>query len=133
MRLALAMKFRKVCVGHLKGTMVKIRFAKVATKDAAMNDPTPNFAQWILLLSLAVYGLWIAIKGWQQFRDPDGVKPFGLGWMTDWSQEHPTGEHSEPPKDSWSYSGFVRFWGLLLMIAGGAALLLPLFILLITR
>ena len=99
-----------------------------------MNDPAPNFAQWILLLSLAVYGLWIVIKGWQQFRHPDAVKPFGLGWRIDWSrQEHPTGEHSELQKDTWSYSGFVRFWGLLLMIAGGAALLLPLFILLITR
>lgn len=98
-----------------------------------MNNPTPNIVQWILLLSLAVYGLWIALKGWQQFRHPNGAKPFGLGWIIDWSQEHTAGEHSKPSEDGWAYSGLVRSWGLLLMIAGGAAVLLPLFILLITR
>lgn len=98
-----------------------------------MNDPAPNFAQWILLLSLAIYGLWIGIKGWQQFRHPDGTKPFGVGWMINWSHGHTTDGSEGHSEDAWTQPGIVRFWGLLLMIAGGAALLLPIFILLITQ
>jgi|GEM_PF-6768012 hypothetical protein len=96
-----------------------------------MSEPGPNFVQWILILSLAIYGLWIGIKGWRQFRHPDGTKPFGLGWMINWSQGHTTDGPSGSSDNSWT--GIVRFWGLLLMIAGAAALLLPVFILLITQ
>ncbi|MEI2689423.1 MAG: hypothetical protein V9H69_06820 [Anaerolineae bacterium] len=98
-----------------------------------MSDPGPNFAQWILLLSLAIYGLWIGIKGWQQFRHPDGTTPFGLGLMINWNRGHTTDRSDKPSEDAWTQPGLVRFWGVLLMTAGGVALLLPVFIFLITK
>ncbi len=98
-----------------------------------MDNAAPNAIQWIILLALSIYGLWLLIRGWQQFKNPSGSPPLGLGWLIRLSTRRLTEAKRVEVDEVVSHPAIVRLWAGCAIALGVLAISLLVWVWIVSR
>ncbi len=87
----------------------------------------------ILLLLLALYGLWLTIRSIQQIREPTHISNLGIGWFTSLIQYFAGQKNTEELNQAYSTSINVRMAAGCALATGIMLMALPLFVYIMVR
>jgi len=98
-----------------------------------MTDASPTIGQWLVLTAGAVSGLWLVVRGWQQFKQPTCSYPVGTGWWIRLLKWQLPDEYHAQVNRFFFDPAVVRFFAMLAMFVGFGMVLTLVLALVVSR
>ena len=95
---------------------------------------SPPLSIWLFLVAGAVIGIWLQVRAWQQFQDPEDLTLAGARLFLRLLQLlERDDEHTKPIEDLRSNQIFVRLFATGYMAVGALSMWLPIMLWLLVR